>query len=506
VIVPLGKQQQQQKKKQLETGGGFGGGGGRGGGGSAVALTPILILAAVIGSIVFFTTTSSQPSPPSSPPLPTPPPSLPSPTTPPTTPPLPPPLPQTPPPLSPPSTPCDAEEEITSIQYSHSGTQHVFVDVEAQEINIVNTGNFSTDIHREMQDSDLIFMSGASNFLLRTSLLLTGVTLDQTVDHVCLTPPVMAPWTEVTDGRCGIPQSFYDKFNVGNLAIINLFNHATKLPDFMDADDESTTVMTEYAADPLVPLSGNLNAVRHKIIVEGAPVLDAEKFQMLVDFYNETNSSEYSSTNNLVVQYLLEYSAVKSTAAFLREDLGVECSPTYDSKNGSEVVFIDDPDGDGVDNGLAQDVSSTYRTMDNGGLYVDVLKDHKKLYVDGSASFSQGAIYKNILKTVGPAGNIICRASSVAEMLLGVAMGDIDVQFAEWHRLDSNFEVTTIDGVRYKSMGGSGSGGVQARILVTEGTGVAKYIVVGSFNTAVEYPNGRYPAGVFELLQRCFRP
>lgn len=355
-----------------------------------------------------------------------------------------------------------------------SGTQHTIVDVVGRKYSTVSTGSFSLapGSQRDMLDTDWILMASAGKFILAIALLSKGVGMQSTVSSIC-------------GGYCDrMPESFYDRFNIGALTVNELLNHQTTLPDFINAGSESVT-MKAYSGSAPVP--NELNPVLYEIVVNDRPVLDAEKFQLLTDLYNETLQNGYSNTNYLVVQYLLEHVAVKPTRYVLVDDLGLHCDPAYDSTTGGSY-------------GTVSNVASSYWTFDNVH-YADVVRSDTTL--SATPDSLQGAIVPYILQTAGPSGNLYCSTRSVADLLLRVVDGLVpNVALSDLVTISSSFEPVTIDGSSLTSVGASGTGGAEARILVDASTTNAKYVVVGSFN--VVNTSVIHPDGVPELLAGCF--
>jgi len=356
-----------------------------------------------------------------------------------------------------------------------SGTQHTIVDVVGRKYSTVSTGSFSLapGSQRDMLDTDWILMASAGKFILAIALLSRGVGLQSTVSSVC-------------NGYCDrMPESFYDRFNIGALTVSELLNHQTTLPDFMNAGSESVT-MKAYSGS--VPVPNELNPVLYEIVVNSRPVLDAEKFQLLTDLYNETLQNGYSNTNYLVVQYLLEHVAAKPTRYVLVDDLGLHCDPAYFSSTGSSYGTMN--------------VASSYWTFDNVH-YADVVRSDTTL--SATPDSLQAAIVPYILQTAGPSGNLYCSTRSVADLLVRVVDGLVpNVALSDLVTLSSSFEPVTIDGASLTSVGASGTGGVEARILVHASTTNAKYVVVGSFNVVNRSVNNGVKNGVPELLAGCF--
>ena len=355
-----------------------------------------------------------------------------------------------------------------------SGTQHTIVDIVGRKYSTVSTGSFSLSpgSQRDMSDTDLILMSSAGQFILAIALLSKGVGLQSTVSSVC-------------SGYCDrMPESFYNRFNLGVLTVGELLTHQTNLPDFVNAGSESTTMK---AYDGNVPVPNELDPVFHEIVVNSRPVLDAEKFQMLTDLYNKTLQNIYSKTNYLVVQYLLEHVAGKPTRYVLMDDLGIQCDTAYDGVTGY---------------GTMSNVASSYWTFDGVG-YADVVRSDTSLAATPDSL--QEAIVPYILQTAGPSGNLKCSTKSVADLLLRVVDGLVEnVALSGLVTMTTSFfEPVNIDGSSLTSIGASGTGGAEVRILVDAGTPPnAKYIVVGSFNTVNASRN--HPNGVPELLSECF--
>jgi hypothetical protein len=306
-----------------------------------------------------------------------------------------------------------------------------------------------------MLDTDWIFMSRAGRLILHIALLSKVVDLQSNVSSLC-------------SGYCNrIPKPFYDKFNLGVLTADNLLKTQTYLPDFLEPERDRITMKAHNGI--------LMSPVQYEIVVNQRPVLDAEKFEMLTDFYNETATPGGSrATHDLVIQYLLEHLTGKPTRNVFIDDLGLQCDLLYDSATGNS-------------SGVMLNVSSSYWKLD-GENYVDVV---------GNDIFA-----KHYLQTAGLSYNLYCSTKSVADLLLRVVDGLVpNVALSELGGL-SWFGDVHINNISLKSVGASGFGGAEARILVDADTNNAKYIVVGSFNTMFTEASDTH--GVPELLADCF--
>lgn len=430
-------------------------------------LIPVVVIAAGIGGVAVYAVVNatSAPSPPAMPPSPSSPPQ--------------PPL----PPQHPPSVhsmeevACAITPDLASLRTPIGGTQHIIVDLDNDRYSLVSTGQFSTAAghQRATSSTDSTLLASAGKLLIHAALLQAGVSKTSTVDATCGT------------GRCSMPQAFYDTFGVGLLTIGDLMNHNTNLPDYVNGDSSVTTMQT-FSGNAAFPSSYELNPVMYKIVAEGRAVLDAEKFQLLTDSYTAMASPSYSNTNYLVLQYVLEYVAGSPTWVVFRDDLKISCKTTYDSVTGA------------APSGVFDNVASSYWTVDNIE-YFDIVR------ADAARALNP-IFHPALMQSAGPSGNIACSVKDMAEFLRRVVHGE--VANTNMNDFSTNGFSTVVrvhadaSETRFTSMGTHGSGAVEARILVEEGTSNAKYIVVGSYNTYVSGFVSGVLDGVPELLFDCF--